>query len=51
MIREKVINEDIDFAQLEMEKLFYQQLQEVNLKQFILKCHEEKMNYYKEMNK
>lgn len=51
VIREKVMYENIDFAQLETQKLFYQHLEQVNLKQFIFKCHEDKMNYYKEINK
>jgi hypothetical protein len=51
VIRDKVLHEDMDFAQLEMERLFSQGVVELNLKQFILKCHEDKMNYYKHINR
>ena len=50
-IREKVMREEIDFAQLERQKLLELQLEEVDLKQFLLKIQQDKMNYYKEMNK
>ena len=50
-IREKVMREKIDFAQLERQKLLELQLEEVDLKQFLLKIQQDKMNYYKEMNK
>ena len=50
-IREKVMREEIDFAQLERQKLLELQLEEVDLKKFLLKIQQDKMNYYKEMNK
>ena len=50
-IREKVMREKIDFAQLERQKLLELQLEEVDLKKFLLKIQQDKMNYYKEMNK
>lgn len=50
-IRDKVMRKEKDFAQLERQKLVEQQLEEVDLKQFIFKIQEDKMNYFNEMNK